>query len=101
MVFRKRIEIFADPCHDIFREFDVDGIVDILRLNIRHWTYKMDNPSRSIYFSDGKEIKKTKALRDYHVNMVVRYGESRKDSNIERYRLVLCRSGIRKLEKIQ
>ncbi len=100
MVFRKRIEIFADPCHDIFREFDVDGIVDILRLNIRHWTYKMDNPSRSIYFSDGKEIKKIKALRDYHVNMVVRYGESQKESNIERYRLVLCRSGIRRMEKI-
>ena len=99
MVFRKRIEIFGDPCKNIFREFDVDGIVDIMRLNVRHWTYKMDNPSRAVYTSDGENISKLKAHRDYHVNMVVRYGERHGKDAFERYRLVICRNGIRRLEK--
>ena len=99
MAFRKRIEIFGSPCRDIFQEFDVDGIVDIMRLNVRHWTYKMDNPSRTVYTSDGKEIHKLKAHRDYHVNMVVRYGERDGEDHFERYRIVLCRNGIRRLER--
>ena len=99
MVFRKKIEIFSDPCRDIFQEFAVDGIVDIMRLNVRHWTYKMDNPNRSIYTSDGKKIHKMKARRDYHVNMVLRYGERNGEDHLERYRLVICRNGIRRLQK--
>ena len=99
MVFRKRIEIYGNPCRDIFQEFAVDGIVDIMRLNVRHWTYKMDNPSRSIYTSDGKTIHRMKARRDYHVNMVLRYGERNGEDIFERYRLVICRNGIRQLQK--
>ncbi len=99
MAFRKRIEIYSNPCRDIFQEFDVDGIVDIMRLNVRHWTYKMDNPTRSVYTSDGKQINKLKAHRDYHINMVVRYGERNGDDHFERYRIVLCRNGIRRLER--
>ncbi|MBQ9786754.1 MAG: hypothetical protein IJW33_01110 [Lentisphaeria bacterium] len=99
MAFRKKIEIFGNPCRDIFQEFDVDGIVDIMRLNVRHWTYKMDNPSRIIHISDGKNIRQLKARRDYHVNMVIRYGERHGEDSLERYRIVLCRNGIRRLEK--
>lgn len=98
MVFRKKIEIFGNPCRDIFREFDVDGIVDIMRLNVRHWTYKMDNPGKPIYLSDGENVQKLKARRDYHVNMVLRYGERDGKDHFERYRLVLCRNGIRRIE---
>lgn len=100
MAFRKRIEVYSNPCRDIFQEFDVDGIVDILRLNVRHWTYKMDNPLRTIYTSDGKEVKKLEARRDYHVNMVVRFGERHGTDSLIRYRIVLCRDGIRRLERL-
>ena len=100
MAFRKRIDIFDNPRQDILREFDVDGIVDIMRLNVRHWTYKMDNPSRIIYLSDGKNVQKLDARRDYHVNMVIRYGKKKEEDFSERYRIVLCRDGIRRLEKM-
>jgi hypothetical protein len=99
MTFRKRIEIYADPCKDIFRKFSVDGIVDIMRLNVRHWTYKMDNPYREVYFSDGKKITKLKANRNYHINLVICYGERHGEIKTERYRLVVCRDGIQRLEK--
>lgn len=99
MAFGKRIEIYGTACHDIFQVFDVDGIVDILRLNVRHWTYKMDNPTRNVYTSDGRKVNKLKAHRDYHVNMVLRYGERGGEDKFERYRIVLCRNGIRRVEK--
>ncbi len=98
LVYRKKIELFGDGCKNIFQEFDVNGIVNIYRFNIRHWLYKMDNPKQTIFLSDGKQIRPIKAFRDYHVNIVLRYGEKGGKEEYIRYRLVLCRSGIRKLE---
>ncbi|MBE6399539.1 MAG: hypothetical protein E7041_05280 [Lentisphaerae bacterium] len=99
MVFRKRIELSGSSCQDIYRDFQVNGVVDILRMSTRHWTYKMDNPFRTIFISDGETISSLKANRDYHVNMILRYG-GKKGYKLERYRLILCRDGIRSLEKI-
>ncbi len=98
IVYRKKIEVFGNSCKDIFREFDVDGVVNIYRMNIRHWLYKMDNPERTVFYSDGSEIQTLRARRDYHVNIVLRYGEKGGEEQYVRYRLVLCRNGIRKLE---
>ena len=59
----------------------------------------MDNPTRNVYTSDGRKVNKLKAHRDYHVNMVLRYGERGGEDKFERYRIVLCRNGIRRVEK--
>ena len=100
MVFRKRIELSGRGCSDIHREFDVNGVVDILRISTRHWTYKMDNPHRMVYISDGQKISAVKANRDYHVNLIIRYGRKGGEDKFQRFRLILCRDGIRKLEKV-
>ncbi len=99
IVYRKKIELFGDGCKNIFREFNVTGVVNIYRINILHWLYKMDNPRRTIYFSDGNEVLPMKAHRDYHVNIVLRYGERGGEEQYIRRRLVLCRDGIRRLDK--
>jgi hypothetical protein len=101
MVFRKRIDLYGNRCADIHRDFHVNAIVDILRISTRHWTYKMDNPHLIIHISDGENIESLKANRDYHVNMIVRYGgRAAGRDKFQRYRLILCRDGIRKLEKV-
>ncbi len=100
MVFRKRIELSGVRNKDIYEKFNVNGMVDILRISTRHWTYKMDNPYRVIFISDGKEINPIRANRDYHVNMILRYGNKNGRDKFERFRLILCRDGIRKLEKV-
>ncbi len=100
MVFRKRIELSGVRNRDIYEKFNINGVVDILRISTRHWTYKMDNPHRTIFISDGQNIETIRANRDYHVNMVLRYGSRGGEDKFERYRLILCRDGIRKLEKI-
>lgn len=99
LVYRKKIELRGDACKNIFREFNVEGVVNIYRLNVRHWLNKMDNPIRQICCSDGKNINPLAAHRDYHVNIVVRIGGKNCREQYVRYRLVLCRNGIRRLEK--
>ena len=99
LVYRKKIELKGDACKNIFREFNVEGVVNIYRLNIRHWLNKMDNPIRQICCSDGKEVLSLAAHRDYHVNIIVRIGGKNCIEQYVRYRLVLCRNGIRRLEK--
>ena len=99
IVYRKKIELKGDSCKDIFREFNVEGVVNIYRMNVRHWLNKMDNPSRTIYYSDGKEIHPLTANRDYHVNIVMRLSGKNCREQYVRYRLILCRDGIRKLIK--
>ena len=98
LVYRKKIELSGDACKDIFQEFNIDGVVNIYRLNIRHWLNKMDNPVRKILHSDGHEIKELKARRDYHVNLVMRVSKKGVFGKCIRCRMVLCRSGIRRLE---
>ena len=99
IVYRKKIELKGDSCKDIFREFNVEGVVNIYRMNVRHWLNKMDNPSRTIYYSDGEKIQPLNANRDYHVNIVMRLNGKNCGEQYVRYRLVLCRDGIRKLIK--
>ena len=98
LVYRKKIEISGDACKDIFQEFQVDGVVNIYRLNIRHWLNKMDNPHRIIHCSDGETLHQLKARRDYHVNIVVKVSKKGHQDKFVRYRLILCRSGIRKID---
>ena len=99
LVYRKKIELKGNACKNIFHEFNVEGVVNIYRLNVRHWLNKMDNPIRQICCSDGQNINPLAAHRDYHVNIVVRIGGKDCREQYIRYRLVLCRNGIRRLEK--
>ncbi len=99
ILYRKKIELMSDPCKDIFREFNVEGVVNIYRLNIRHWLNKMDNPSREIFCSDGETIKPLNVRRDYHINIVLRIGGKNCKEKYVRYRLILCRDGIRNIQK--
>ncbi len=99
IVYRKKIELKGDSCKDIFREFNVEGVVNIYRMNVRHWLNKMDNSVRSIYCSDGENIQPITAHRDYHVNIIMRIGGKHCREQYIRYRLILCRDGIRKLIK--
>lgn len=98
LVYRKKIELSGDACKDIFQEFNIDGVVNIYRLNIRHWLNKMDNPVKNIFHSDGENIRSLQAKRDYHVNIVMKFSKKGSVSKYVRCRMVLCRTGIRKLE---
>ncbi len=98
MLYRKKIELKSSSCSSFFNEFDVKGVVNICRMNIKHWLNKMDNPVRTVYTSDGKSLLPLPANRDYHVNIVIKLSSKGKKDTFSRYRLILSRNGIRRLE---
>ncbi len=97
LVYRKKIELNGRSRKGIFEEFEINGLTDIFRLNVRHWLGKMDNPLKTVYSSDGEKIEPIKAYRNYHVNIVLRYGEKGGEVHYSRYRLILNRNGIKKI----
>ncbi len=96
---RKQVSLNSDECKNIFTDFNVDGIVDIMRFNVRKFLWKMDNPVKPVHMPDenGKIIT-INAKRVYHLNIVVKYGmEGQKDS-YARFRVILSRNGIKRID---
>lgn len=100
---RKYLKICSKNCESIYSDFQVDGLVDIIRFNIRRFLEHMDNPIREINMPDGEGgITNVKAARVYHIYMTIRCSVGRSDDrvSISRFRLTLARNGIKRLEKL-
>ncbi len=97
---KKQINLHSRECSKIFSGFRVDGVVDIMRFNIRNFLEKMDNPVKEIYMPGGEDIITMKGKRVYHVNMIMKYGMAGCGDVFHRFRLVLSRNGIRRIEEI-
>lgn len=99
---RKMIKLYSGECSNIFSDFDVDGVVDIMRFNIRGFLEKMDNPAKELYMpaSSGDWIVKIKGRRVYHINMIIKYGMEGCEDIYRRFRLVVSRNGVRRIEEL-
>lgn len=100
---RKHIRLITRNCERIFTDFQVDGVVDIMRFNIRRFLERMDNPTKELFLPSEEAphaLEKAKAKRVYHVNMVIRYGMDGQKDTYRRLRLVLTRNGIRRIEDL-
>lgn len=76
---------------------EFSGITQILRLNISDFTRKMDDPEKEVFVRTKKGIKRMLADRVYHLNMILRYGDS-KTKEIKCYKIKASRNGIKKIE---
>ena len=97
---RKSIRLFSKGCERIFAGFDVDGVVDIMRFNVRGFLEKMDNPTKEIPLVSNGEIVTVKGRRVYHINMIIRYGMEGREDSYRRFRLILARNGIKRIEEL-
>jgi len=97
---KKLIKIFSDKCKDLLSDFNVDGINDIIRFNVKQFLEKMDNPTKVLFMPEGDEVITTKGKHVYHVNMIIKYGMFRQEDVFKRFRIILSRSGIKKIQEI-
>lgn len=95
--YRKKIRIFSKKIQHLYRGALGEGITDILRLNISEFLHKMDDPLKEILLPAGQDFQKTSARRVYQINMIIAY-HAAPLVNLERYRLVLSREGIERIE---
>lgn len=97
---KKYIKIYSSECRRIYADFQVDGIHDIIRFNIRHFLDKMDNPESLLYLPDGPGgFKMVPGLCTYHINLILKYGMG-DQKEYHKFRLVLNRDGIKRIVEI-
>ncbi len=99
ILYQKKIELYSKVFKKKYFDYPISGINGIFRLNISRFLHKMDNPDKPIFLLTSDGYTKSMAKRVYHLNMIIKYSDF--DHNYyARYRIVLTRHGIKRLEEI-
>ncbi len=97
--YRKRINLFSRRLKSVYKEFNIEGVNDIMRFNINRFLTRMDNPSRKIYTLKGDEMNTLRGDRVYHFNLIMKIAME-SETLYKRVRIILSRSGIKRIEEI-
>ena len=96
---RKHVWLSSEKTRGLFADFQVDGIVDIMRLNVRNFLWKMDNPLREVFLPDEEgNVRMVHGKRVYHINIIIKYGMAGREDSYARYRIVVSRNGIQRID---
>ncbi len=98
-VYMENVNLFSKKLTDIYKDYTMEGINNIMRFDVSKFLHKMDNPKKSLYVLDGQGHKEVHGKRVYHLNLVIKY-TSKHDTTHKRFRIVLNRDGIRRIEEI-
>lgn len=101
MRYQKRVTIYNKRFKKVFKEYEISGIKDIIRLNTSRFTTKMSTPYLPFYGWDEKkkEVTKIKGEKVYHFNIILVF-KYKKESHFKRYRIFLNKNGIKRIEKV-
>ena len=100
MYSKRHIKIYCGKCKTLFNDFNVDGINDIIRFNIRHFLNKMDNPEKRLFMPDSNDaIKRIRGARVYHLNLVLKYVLPDNSDAFRHFRIILNRDGIKRINE--
>jgi hypothetical protein len=99
LLYQKRTKLYSKNFNNVFQDYEITGVNDISRINVQRFTQKMDNPKTKTYLLKNQEKKTLNARRVYHINIIMKF-HSINDSFYKRYRMVLNRDGIKRIEKV-
>jgi hypothetical protein len=84
---------------DRLSAYPLNGINNIVRFNLAGFMYKMDNPTVDLFVNNGDASSQfTKGDKAYYLNFVVQCKYEDK-SEYKRYRVCLCRDGLKSIEE--
>lgn len=99
ILYRKQVKILNREFRSIYRDYPVNSIVDIMRLNISRYLTRMDDSKTPIYVCNDQSCQKIFGNRVYHVNMIMKHsGDGR--VVYRRFRLILNQNGIKRIEGV-
>ena len=99
LLYRKKVKLDRARMEAV-STYRFSGVNDIIRLQVRPFLRKMDDPEQTFYLLDGQDkLQAVPCSKEYHVNIVLqyRYGDV---TEYKRFRLKLDRDGIKGLEEI-
>jgi hypothetical protein len=99
LLFKKIVKInglLLDKCSD----FNIEGIVEIIRFNVSAFMKKMDNPEVPLYAIDNdNNACRIMGSKIYYLNVVLQYKPDTEDILI-RYRIAFNREGIKEITRM-
>jgi len=97
--YRRQIRIFNQRLKKNYPRAMIEGLTDIMRFNLSNLVKKMSDSKKDVFLTDGSGYYKTQGERIYHLNMIFKYSTGDTVS-YQRYRIVLNREGIKRIEKV-
>jgi hypothetical protein len=97
--YHKRITLLPRWFRRVQKDYRVEGINDILRVNFSKFLQRMDDRRKPIWVCDEDGYRTIQGERVYHVNLVV---QCRSGDTLEnrRYRIVLTKDGLKRIDPV-
>ena len=84
---------------DRLSAYPINGINNIVRYNLSSFMRKMDNPKVPLFVNNGDAMSRfTQGDKAYYINFVIQCKYEDR-SEYKRYRVCLCRDGIKEIEE--
>ncbi len=98
ILYRKKINLKSKFLKNIEKD-ELKTISDIFRFDVSRFLNKMDDPKKPLYVLTDNGFKKIFGRRVYHINLILRIMRDGSEQ-LKRYRLVLTKKGIERIEPI-
>lgn len=98
--YKRHIQLFEKKIKNSLLNYDVDSVNDIIRFDISKFINKMDNPDKKLFYLNNNSIEIIPADRTYHLNLVIKYTINKKEYLYKRFRIIMNRNGIKRLEEV-
>jgi hypothetical protein len=98
-VYLGDVNLFSRELIDLYKDYTMEGVNNIMRYDISRYLHKMDNPKKSLFLLQEQGHKEVYGKRVYHLNVVIKC-TSKLGTDYKRYRIVINRDGIRRIEEV-
>jgi hypothetical protein len=98
-VYLGNVNLLSKKLIDLYKDYTMEGVNNIMRYDISRYLQKMDNPKKSLFILQNQGHKEIYGKRVYHLNIVIKY-ISKLSSDFKHYRIVMNRDGIRRIEEV-
>jgi hypothetical protein len=100
ILYRKTVHINRKML-DENTSYDIDGVVEIVRLNLLSFMRKTDNPEVPLFvLNENETVDKIMGIKNYYINIIVQYKYD-DDEKFKRYRVGFNRDGINSIEEMK
>jgi hypothetical protein len=99
ILYRKYIRLSSRNFRKIKQRYSTNDVIDIMRFNVQNFLRSMDNPEKKIFITTPRGYRKSFGKRVYHINIITHFLSDRGEQ-LRRFRLVLNRDGIRRIEEV-
>jgi hypothetical protein len=97
--YRKLLRLDKVALDNSYGDYNITGVVDIIRFNVSRFIQKMDNPEIPLYYLKDDDFEKISGEKVYFINMIFRF-KLDDQTSYRRYRIIFNRRGIKKVERV-